>query len=142
MLFGVMVNQWQAINKMSKSLTDLLKQTTEGLFMPSESEYPFNVVYWEFFNLNETTIQQKTGIIGNVRTVTIDDFFQGVTKQEDWYEEEERNLAKRFEGVVLVLKNNLAEAKVYEIGDKEVHAYILGTKDDEIIGISTVVIRT
>lgn len=110
--------------------------------MPSESEYPFNVVYWEFFNLNETTIQQKTGIIGNVRTVTIDDFFQGVTKQEDWYEEEERNLAKRFEGVVLVLKNNLAEAKVYEIGDKEVHAYILGTKDDEIIGISTVVIRT
>ncbi|WP_256204750.1 nuclease A inhibitor family protein [Cylindrospermopsis raciborskii] len=127
---------------MSKSLTDLLKQTTEGLFMPSESEYPFNVVYWEFFNLNETTIQQKTGIIGNVRTVTIDDFFQGVTKQEDWYEEEERNLAKRFEGVVLVLKNNLAEAKVYEIGDKEVHAYILGTKDDEIIGISTVVIRT
>ncbi|EFA68798.1 sugar nuclease inhibitor NuiA [Cylindrospermopsis raciborskii S07] len=142
MLFGVMVNQWQAINKMSKSLTDLLKQTTEGLFMPSESEYPFNVVYWEFFNLNETTIQQKTGIIGNVRTVTIDDFFQGVTKQEDWYEEEERNLAKRFEGLVLVLKNNLAEAKVYEIGDKEVHAYILGTKDDEIIGISTVVIRT
>ncbi|MBA4445042.1 nuclease A inhibitor family protein [Cylindrospermopsis raciborskii] len=127
---------------MSKSLTDLLKQTTEGLFMPSESEYPFNVVYWEFFNLNETTIQQKTGIIGNVRTVTIDDFFQGVTKQEDWYEEEERNLAKRFEGLVLVLKNNLAEAKVYEIGDKEVHAYILGTKDDEIIGISTVVIRT
>jgi hypothetical protein len=137
-----MVNQWQAINKMSKSLTDLLKQTTEGLFMSSESEYPFNVVCWEFFNLNETTIQQKTGIIGNVRTVTIDDFFQGVTKQEDWYEEEERNLAKRFEGLVLVLKNNLAEAKVYEIGDKEVHAYILGTKDDEIIGISTVVIRT
>jgi len=142
LLFGVMVNQWQAINKMSKSLTDLLKQTTEGLFMPSESEYPFNVVYWEFFNLNETTIQQKTGIIGNVRTVTIDDFFQGVTKQEDWYEEEERNIVKRFESLVLVLKNNLGEAKVYEIGDKEVHAYILGTKDDEIIGISTVVIRT
>jgi len=82
--------------------------------MPSESEYPFNVVYWEFFNLNETTIQQKTGIIGNVRTVTIDDFFQGVTKQEDWYEEEERNIVKRFESLVLVLKNNLGEAKVYE----------------------------
>ncbi|NLQ05300.1 sugar nuclease inhibitor NuiA [Cylindrospermopsis raciborskii MVCC19] len=142
MLFGVMVNQWQEINKMSKSVIDLLKQTTEGLFMPSESEYPFNVVYWEFFNLNETTIQQKTGITGNVRTVTVDDFFQGVTKQEDWYEEEERNVAKRFESLVLVLKNNLAEAKVYEIGNKEVHAYILGTKDGEIIGISTVVIRT
>ncbi|QNP28278.1 nuclease A inhibitor family protein [Cylindrospermopsis curvispora GIHE-G1] len=142
MLFGVMVNQWQAINKMSKPVIDLLKQTTEGLFMPSESEYPFNVVYWESFNLNETTIQQKTGIIGDVRTVTVDDFFQGVTKQEDWYEEEERNVAKRFESLVLVLKNNLAEAKVYEIGNKQVHAYILGTKDDEIIGISTVVIRT
>ncbi len=49
LLFGVMVNQWQEINKMSKSVIDLLKQTTEGLFMPSESEYPFNVVYWEFF---------------------------------------------------------------------------------------------
>lgn len=110
--------------------------------MPSESEYPFNVVHWESFNLNETTIQQKTGIIGNVRTVTVDDFFQGVTKQEDWYEEEERNVAKRFESLVLVLKNNLFEAKVYEIGNKEVHAYILGTKDGEIIGISTVVIRT
>lgn len=137
-----MVNQWQPINKMSKSVIDLLKQTIEGLFMPSESEYPFNVVYWEFFNLNETTIQQKTGIIGNVRTTTLDDFFQGVTKQEDWYEEEERNVAKRFESLVLVLKNNLAEAKVYEIGNKEVHAYILGTKDNEIIGISTVMIRT
>ncbi|MBG0744466.1 sugar nuclease inhibitor NuiA [Cylindrospermopsis raciborskii LB2897] len=137
-----MVDQWQPINKMSKSVIDLLKQTTEGLFMPSESEYPFNVVYWEFFNLNETTIQQKTGIIGNVRTATVDDFFQGVTKQEDWYEEEERNVAKRFESLVLVLKNNLAEAKVYEIGNKEVHAYILGTKDNEIIGISTVMIRT
>ncbi|OSO93327.1 sugar nuclease inhibitor NuiA [Cylindrospermopsis raciborskii CENA303] len=137
-----MVDQWQAINKMSKSVIDLLKQTTEGLFMPSESEYPFNVVHWEFFNLNETTIQEKTGIIGNVRTVTVDDFFRGVTKQEDWYEEEEQNIAKRFESLVLVLKSNLDEAKVYEIGNREVHAYILGTKDGEIIGISTVVIRT
>jgi hypothetical protein len=137
-----MVDQWQAINKMSKSVIDLLKQTTEGLFMPSESEYPFNVVHWEFFSLNETTIQEKTGIIGNVRTVTVDDFFQGVTKQEDWYEEEEQNIAKRFESLVLVLKSNLEGAKVYEIGNREVHAYILGTKDGEIIGISTVVIRT
>ena len=38
--------------------------------------------------------------------LTVDEFFAIATQEEDWYDEEERETAKRFQNLVSVLKQN------------------------------------
>ena len=123
---------------------DLLKQTTAGLMMPSESEYPFEVFSWESFPLNETTLLEKTGHSPGttVKLVAIDDFFRVATTEEDWHEEEERETVRKFQTLVDTLKTNLNNLQVYKLGVKEVNIYIVGTTPDGIAGISTKVVET
>jgi hypothetical protein len=44
--------------------------------------------------------------------LTVDEFFAIATQEEDWYDEEERETAKRFQNLVSVLKQNLSQLQV------------------------------
>ncbi|MBD2132606.1 nuclease A inhibitor family protein [Sphaerospermopsis sp. FACHB-1094] len=123
---------------------DLLKQTTAGLMMPSESEYPFDVFSWESFPLNETTVLEKAGQSQDtqVKIVGIDDFFRVATTEEDWHKTEEKETVRKFQTLVNTLKTNLNNLQVYKIGSKEIDVYIIGATPDGIAGISTKVIET
>jgi hypothetical protein len=126
------------------SITNILKQATDGLLMMSESEYPFAIFTWESASLNVTTVLEKTGYSQEtpVKIVEIDDFFKNSVSEEDWHEDEEKATVKKFQNLVNVLKNNLTGLQVYKIGSKEIDVYILGTTSDGIAGISTKVIET
>lgn len=124
---------------------DLLKQTTAGLMMPSESEYPFEVFSWESFALNESTVLEKTGHSQGttVKMVGVDDFFRVATTEEDWHEEEEKETVSKFQTLVNTLKTNLNNLQVYKIGSKEIDVYIIGTTpDSKLTVVSTKVVET
>ena len=123
---------------------NLLKQTTDGLLMTSESEYPFKVFAWESAPLNESTVLEKTGHSQGipVKLLGIDDFFRNSVSEEDWHEDEEKATVKKFQNLVNILKTNLTDLQVYKIGSKEIDVYILGNTPDGIAGVSTKVIET
>lgn len=147
-VFGIFAIKlfWGNNKKMSdRNMTntiDLLKQATAGLMMNSESEYPFTVFTWELMSLNETTILEKTGLKGTVNIVKIDDFFRNSVTPQDWHENDEKATIKRFQNLVNMLKTNLTDLQVYKIGSKEIDVYILGTTNNNIIGLATKVIET
>jgi len=47
-----------------------------------------------------------------VKIVSVDQFFEVATAEEDWYDEEERETAKRFQNLVNFLKQNLSQRQV------------------------------
>jgi len=74
--------------------------------------------------------------------VSVDDFFARAT-QEDWHDEEEREMMQRFQNRVSVLKQNLWQLQVYRVGNTNIDAYIVGvTPSGDWTGLSTKLVET
>jgi hypothetical protein len=134
------------IMKSDKEITEELKQLTEGLLFMSESDYPFETVYWE--DLPEISTQFLRGLSGQaedapVEIVSVDEFFRVAMSEESWRSEESRQEAKKYRGLVQTLKDNLDELKVYRVGEINIPVYIVGrNKTGNWLGISTRVVET
>ena len=126
-------------------LIDRLKQKSLGLLWYSESDYPFETVYWENVDNIEEKLLEVTNSIGHTRLQVreLDKFFDRVTEEEDWYNDEEMAECKRYQELVKLLKTNLKDIKVYRVGEVEVNCYILGkTENNAIAGLSTISVET
>ncbi|MDB9513858.1 nuclease A inhibitor family protein [Kamptonema animale CS-326] len=131
---------------MTDNITTQLTQASKGLLFPSESDAPFEAVYWKGDGqLTPAQLLQLTDHPPNapVQVVDIDKFFATATKTEDWHEEEERETVQRFRQLVKVLKENLSQLQVYRVGQRTVDAYIVGvTPAGDLAGLSTQVVET
>ena len=126
-------------------LIERLKQTSQGLLWQSESDYPFTTVYWENVNDIKSKLLQDTNSTDDttIEVRELDNFFDRVTEEEDWYNDEEMAECKRYQELVKLLKTNLKDIKVYRVGRCEVNCYILGkTESDNIAGLSTISVET
>lgn len=127
-------------------ITDKLKQASDGLLCMSESEYPFEVFLWEgVAPVTEVKVLQQTNHASDtpVQVVTVDDFFRVATTPEDWHEEQEKEMVKRFQALVETIKANLNNPQVYRLGKIEIDAYIVGeTPTGNLAGLSTKVVET
>ena len=74
----------------------------------------------------------------------VDDFFAIIATQEDnWHDEEEREIVKRFQNLVNTLKQNLSQLQIYRVGDRSIDAYIVGvTPDGDWAGLATKLVET
>jgi hypothetical protein len=78
-----------------------------------------------------------------VKLVSVDDFFAIATQQEDWHDEEEREIVQRFQNLVSILKQNLSQLQVYQVGNLNIDAYIVGvTPRGDWTGLSTKLVET
>ncbi len=127
-------------------IIDKLKTTSNGLLCTSESEYPFEVFLWSgVAPVTEVKVLQQTNHASDtpVQVVTVDDFFRVATTPEDWHEEEEKEMVKRFQALVETIKANLNNPQVYRLGKIEIDAYIVGeTPTGNLAGLSTKVVET
>ncbi len=131
------MNEQELVNQLSKA--------SEGLLWQSESDYPFETVYWENVDNIEEKLLEVTNSIGHTRLQVreLDKFFDRVTEEEDWYNDEEMAECKRYQELVKLLKTNLKDIKVYRVGEVEVNCYILGkTENNAIAGLSTISVET
>jgi hypothetical protein len=123
-----------------------LKRLTEGLLFMSESDYPFEIVYWK--GLTEVTPQFLLGLSGQaedapVETLSPDEFFGVAMSEESWRAERARAEAQRYRALLELLKESLDELKVYKIGSIRMAVYIVGrTGTGNWLGLSTVVVET
>ena len=125
-------------------LIERLKQESQGLLWHSESDYPFETIYWENVDDINTKLLQVTDCSDKkIEVRELDSFFKRVTKEEDWYEQEEMAECKRYQALVKLLQTYLTDIKVYRVGSCEVNVYILGkTEKNAIAGLSTISIET
>lgn len=135
-----------AYSMTNTEITDKLKQASDGLLCMSESEYPFEVFLWEgVAPVTEVKVLQQTNHASDtpVQVVTVDDFFRVATTPEDWHEEEEKEMVKKFQALVETIKANLNNPQVYRLGKIEIDAYIVGeTPTGNLAGLSTKVVET
>ena len=127
-------------------IIEQLQQASQGLLWLSESNYPFEVVYWQEEN---PIIKQKLLQNGNeesektIKTITLEKFFKSATCQQDWQNQAEKEEVDRYQTLVKLLQEKLTNIIVYRIGEIEIDIYILGkTESGAICGLSTKVIET
>ena len=131
------MNEQELVNQLSKA--------SQGLLWLSESDYPFETIYWENVDNIEEKLLEVTNSIGHtmLQVRELDKFFQGVTEEKDWYNDEEMAECKRYQELVKLLKTHLRDIKVYRVGEVEVSCYILGkTENNAIAGLSTISVET
>ena len=129
-------------SKFIKELTIAVKD----LLWISESEYPFQVVYWhdlEHFS-QETLLQQNNYNPDTKVTIKeLQSFFSSATKEQDWHNKEEHAEVQRYQLLVSLLENNLQNIQVYRVGEVEIDVYILGkTEHKAIAGLLTKIVET
>jgi hypothetical protein len=126
------------------AIAETLTQASQGLLMPSESEYSFEVVVWKDVELTPQKILELTHYppATSIEEVELDYFFRNVAIEKDWHDKIQKENVAKFQNLVQVIKDNLAEIRVYRIGTIEVSVYIVGKTNDGVVGVATKVIET
>jgi len=126
------------------TVIETLTQASQGLLMPSESEYPFEVFLWKDVELTPQKILELTNYppATSIEQVELDYFFRNVATEKDWHDNIQKENVAKFQNLVQVVKGNLAEIRVYRIGTIEVSVYIVGKTNDGVAGLATKVIET
>ena len=126
-------------------LVNQLQQASKGLLWLSESDYPFETVYWKNVDDINSKLLQITNSTDDttIEVRELDSFFSRVTEEKDWYNSEEMAECQRYRELVKLLKTQLTDLKVYRVGEVEVNCYILGqTENNAIAGLSTISVET
>jgi len=127
----------------AKEITDRLSTLSKDLLFPSESEYPLELFTWESARLTPETILERSHKPTDtpIESITLEDFFATVTTDEDWFDDEDRQVAQRFrdlQGLIATLEN----VQVFKVGKIEIDVYIVGAIGPDLVGLKTTVIET
>jgi len=127
----------------AKDISDLLSTLSKDLLFPSESEYLLEPFTWESANLTPQTILQRSHKPANtpIESITLEDFFAPVTTDEDWFDDEDRQVAQRFRDLQAAIAT-LENVQVFKVGKIEIEVYIVGAIGPDLVGLKTTVIET
>jgi hypothetical protein len=137
-----------SMNKDTTALLNELKKLTKGLRYQSESDYavePFALDGKErpVLKAEDVAALSKSKSNAPVKQMDVDQFFSNAVEEQDWYGPEELQTARQFQALVKMLKEKLADLKVYEVGEVEMDAYVIGkTASGDWAGVSTKVVET
>ncbi len=70
------------------------------------------------------------------------DLFHAAMVGRDSYSEEQRSTARKYRELERLLKENLADVKVYKVGEINIPVYVVGRGAENWIGVSTRVVET
>ena len=117
--------------KSDKQLLEELKHASTGLFVMSESDYPFELIQWS----GETAITPEY-------LCRVSDRPAGTRIEET---DTKRFLGEneRFRKLQAVIESSLADVKVYKVGTINIPVYIVGrSPEGNWLGVSTRLIQT
>ncbi len=124
-----------------------LENAVEGLEMPSETDAPFKVVFFEMPAESAITPAQIAKLAGapedaEVETHELAEFFDAAATEEEWMNDEEKATAKRFASLLETLKAQLKDIQVVVWGDAEKQVAIIGKCAGGAAGVTTLVVET
>ncbi len=133
-------------NSSSDSLAKQIKDACEGLSYISETDaaiFPFRGNAAAAVNREEVLKQTGGKSDAPVEERDFADFFAQLTEIKDWYGDEEKDTAQKFNYLKEALENNLRDLKVYKIGKVELNVYVLGLdEENNLLGIKTKAVET
>ena len=129
------------------ALTIMLAKASEGLLMPSESDYPFTPFVWTKGAKAKCVTTGLLKLTGHapetpVEIVDLDYFFRNVAQSQPWHDPIQAQNVPKFKHLMTVLKDNLTDIHVYRVGTVQIDVYILGKSGKNLAGLSTVLIET
>ena len=117
--------------KTDEQILDEVRRSSAGLLVMSESDYPFEIIRWD----GEITITPEY-----LREISdrAEDSPIEVTDVNAFF-----NSSGGIQSLGIVLKNNLADIKVYKVGSINIPVYIVGrSPEGNWLGLSTRLVQT
>jgi hypothetical protein len=123
-----------AMSKVMPSDAEILAQLTQAtteLYWVSETDAPFAVQLWSDFKgtrLTEKKLRQWLACEADVtiETIELEAFLASAVTPQDWHGAEEAAIVQRYQSLLTLLQDNLANPKVYRVGTVNVSIYIIG----------------
>jgi len=123
-----------------------LAALTSGLLFISESDHPLRVVRLgaaaesELPNLVRAAVSRSDA---PVQCVALEASFQRATRAQPYHTDQDRVSVERYQTLVRFMSGELADARVYRIGEIEVDLYAVGRSlEGEWLGVATKLIET
>jgi len=133
-------------NSDESSLKEKIKKASVGLYYISETDAeisPFVGSQTEAVTKEEILSQTKSTSDEPVEEKNFDELFARLTEIQDWFGDEEKQMAQKFADLRDLLKNNLRDLKVFKIGKIELNVYVVGLDaENKLTGIKTKAVET
>ncbi len=129
-------------------LSEQLNPLLANLLYPSESDEPVEAVTCYLKQADPLTVSQLKDWLMLPPSVYVEetpevDFWEPVITEEDWYDDEEKARATRFQQLKAILETWLTVRQVFQVGESEIDVYLLGRQGDgERMGIKTKIVQT
>lgn len=132
------------------TILDLLTEAARGLTYMSESDFAVHAFFWDKDHVGADALTpERIKALENiapdapVETVAWDAFFEPLVQDEDWYEEEEREIVRRYQTLQQLLTDHLTARAVYKIGEVTKSIYVVGkTAEGAFAGVQTKAVET
>lgn len=140
-----MVNESNLISG-KNTLAELLKKATENLYYISETDaeiVPF--IGRAAQTVTKEEVLRQTGKQPGEKIEERDfyQFFDRLTKIQDWFGEEETAMAEKYTVLKNLLAENLKDLKVFKIGQIELDIYFVGLDEyGKLVGVKTKAVET
>ena len=132
----------------NKSFYDQINPLLAGLFYPSESDEPIEVVTCYLSQAEPITSSQIKDWQMLPPSVYVDErpeseFWELVVTEQDWFGDDERAIAARFRELKTQLETELTERQLFYVGETEIDVYLLGRQaDGSRAGLKTKIVQT
>ncbi|MEP7038396.1 MAG: nuclease A inhibitor family protein [Acidobacteriota bacterium] len=127
-------------------LAENIKKITEGMYYTSESDaeiVPFVGSKVETITDQEILKENNSPAETPLEERDFAEFFDNLTKMQDWFGEEEKTTAEKFAELKELLESDLNCLKVYKIGKIQLDIYVVGLdSENNIVGIKTKAVET
>jgi hypothetical protein len=124
-----------------------IQTAIHGLLYTSETDSPFTLMHWRSSEPTLTSavflklIDESPG--AQVEEIGLEEFFRGLTQDQDWHDEVAKQFVQKYRNLLIVLKQNLAELKVFRIGKVQIDIYVVGREaNGDWAGIKTTAVET
>jgi hypothetical protein len=118
-----------------------LQKSVEGLTFVSEQDAPWAAFGWQRpGKLTPAAVRELGGHKPkeHLSEIPFDQFFAPLTKDQDWFGDEEKANAAKYRELVKALREELTDPTVYKVGKTEVTYYVVGkSKLGNWVGVKT-----
>ncbi len=139
----------EIIQNPEKTFVELLTESVNGLFYPSESDEKIKVIDWQADNpapFDTILFRKYIGVTPSVRVEVLqwERFFDSIIIEKEWWTDFEKERAIRFLKVKDLITANLTNVEYLRAGNRvEFEAYLIGQdKEGKWKGLKTLIVES
>lgn len=139
----------EIIQNSEKTFVELLTESVNGLFYPSESDEKIKVIDWQADNpapFDTLLFRKYIGVTPSVRVEVLqwEKFFDSIITEKEWWTDFEKERAASFLKVKELITTNLTNIEYLRAGNRvEFEAYLIGQdKDCKWKGLKTLIVES